>query len=111
VAEEFKLQIPDYGFGTSQIVEIEESATVPGAVCENSSRLEEAGGGDITALFVTASSTEEANKIARGLLEHNLVACVNLIPQVKSVYRWEGNVEESEEVLMIIKVGLSGLES
>ena len=64
------------------------------------------GNGDnqITALFVTASSSEEAKKIAHGLLDRKLVACVNMLPQVTSVYTWEGKVEESQEVMMIIKV-------
>ena len=64
------------------------------------------GSGDnqITALFVTASSSAEAKKIAHGLLDRKLVACVNMLPQVTSVYTWEGKVEESQEVMMIIKV-------
>ena len=67
------------------------------------------GNGDtqITALFVTASSSEEAKKIAHGLLDRKLVACVNMLPQVTSVYTREGKVEESQEVMMIIKVGMS----
>jgi CutA1 divalent ion tolerance protein len=59
---------------------------------------------DVTAIFVTASSEDEAKTIAKGLLERNLVACVNMVPQVTSIYRWEGKIEESKEILMIIKV-------
>jgi periplasmic divalent cation tolerance protein len=51
----------------------------------------------------TAGSKEEAHKIARALVERRLAACVNIIPQVESVYRWQGKVEESQEFLLLIK--------
>lgn len=51
----------------------------------------------------TAGSEEEARKIARHLVEHQLAACVNIIPQIQSVYRWQGKVEESREWLLLIK--------
>jgi uncharacterized protein involved in tolerance to divalent cations len=55
-------------------------------------------------MFVTAPSVEEARRIAQSLLERRLVACVNMVPQVQSMYVWEGKVESSQEVLMMIKV-------
>lgn len=54
-------------------------------------------------MLVTASSNEEAKKIASTLLEKKLIACVNFIPQIESMYEWEGKLETSQEVLMIIK--------
>jgi len=51
----------------------------------------------------TASSKDEARKIARALVERLLATCVNIVPQVSSIYRWEGEVEEAEEWLLIIK--------
>lgn len=51
----------------------------------------------------TAASLEEAERIASSLVEEHLAACVNLIPQIKSIYRWQGELEESSEVLLIIK--------
>jgi periplasmic divalent cation tolerance protein len=51
----------------------------------------------------TAGSEEEARKIARHLVDHQLAACVNIIPQVQSIYRWQGKVEESREWLLLIK--------
>ena len=51
----------------------------------------------------TAGSEEEARKIARHLVHHQLAACVNIIPQVGSIYRWQGKVEESREWLLLIK--------
>jgi len=54
-------------------------------------------------VLTTAGSNVEAQKIARGLIERRLAACVNVIPQVHSLYRWEGKVETSEEHLLLIK--------
>jgi periplasmic divalent cation tolerance protein len=51
----------------------------------------------------TAGSEEEARKIARHLLEHQLAACVNIVPQIESIYRWQGKVESSHEWLLLIK--------
>src|SRR5271168_2099833 len=49
------------------------------------------------------ASAEEAQRIARGLVEKRLAACVNVIAGVQSIYRWKGAVEEEAEVLMVIK--------
>jgi periplasmic divalent cation tolerance protein len=51
----------------------------------------------------TAGSEEEARKIARHLVEHQLAACVNLVPRIESIYRWQGKVESSQEWLLLIK--------
>jgi len=51
----------------------------------------------------TAGSEDEARKIARYLVEKQLAACVNFIPRVESVYRWQGKIESSHEFLMLIK--------
>lgn len=51
----------------------------------------------------TASSEEEARKIARQLVERQLAACVNIVPLIESIYRWQGKVETSREYLLLIK--------
>ena len=51
----------------------------------------------------TAGSEDEARKIAHHLVEHRLAACVNIIPQIESIYRWQGKVESSCEWLLLIK--------
>ncbi len=51
----------------------------------------------------TAGSEEEARKIARQLVDRRLAACVNVVPQIESIYRWQGKVESSQEWLLIIK--------
>jgi periplasmic divalent cation tolerance protein len=57
----------------------------------------------------TAGSEEEAHKIARQLVERRLAACVNIVPQVTSVYRWQGKVEEVREWLLLIKTTAAAL--
>jgi periplasmic divalent cation tolerance protein len=51
----------------------------------------------------TAGSREEAEKIGNALVERRLAACVSIVPQVRSIYRWQGKVEQAEELLLIIK--------
>jgi periplasmic divalent cation tolerance protein len=58
---------------------------------------------DKRVVLSTAASEQEAAKIARHLVECGLAACVNMVPQVTSVYRWKDKVEEAREWLLIIK--------
>ena len=51
----------------------------------------------------TAGSEEEARNIANHLVESRLAACVNIVPQIESVYRWQGKVESGREWLLVIK--------
>lgn len=53
-------------------------------------------------IYVTCPDRETARRIARALLERQLVACANLLP-VESLYRWEGAIEEAQEVAMFLK--------
>lgn len=55
----------------------------------------------------TAGSEDEARKIARHLVEQRLAACVNLVPRIESIYRWQGKVESAQEWLLIIKTTAS----
>jgi periplasmic divalent cation tolerance protein len=54
-------------------------------------------------VFITASSEDEAANIAQTLVESKLAACVNIIRNVRSIYRWQGNIEDNAEVLMVVK--------
>jgi len=54
-------------------------------------------------VLTTCGSLEEARSIAHALVERRLAACVNLVPQIESVYRWKGEVETATEWLLIIK--------
>ena len=55
-------------------------------------------------VLTTTGSREEAAKIAHALVERRLAACVNIVPQIESVYRWQGKVETATEWLLIIKL-------
>src|SRR6478735_8210933 len=54
-------------------------------------------------ILTTAGSQEEAGKIAHALVERKLAACVNIVPRIGSVYRWQGKVETAQEWLLLIK--------
>jgi periplasmic divalent cation tolerance protein len=54
-------------------------------------------------VLITASSMDEAAKLARSLVESKLAGCVNIIKDVRSIYAWKGKVEDESEVLMIAK--------
>jgi len=54
-------------------------------------------------VLTTCGSEEEASRIAQSLVENRLAACVNVIAQVKSIYRWEGKVESAAEWLLVVK--------
>jgi periplasmic divalent cation tolerance protein len=58
---------------------------------------------DFQIVLSTCASREEAERIAHRLVELQLGACVNILPGVQSIYRWQGNVESAAEVLMVIK--------
>ncbi|XP_067609461.1 protein CutA isoform X1 [Pseudorca crassidens] len=59
--------------------------------------------GSVSAAFVTCPNEKVAKEIARAVVEKHLAACVNLIPQITSIYEWKGKIEEDSEVLMMIK--------
>ena len=54
-------------------------------------------------VLMTAGSREEADKIANALVTEMLAACVNVLPGVTSVYRWEGAVQRDQEWLLVAK--------
>jgi periplasmic divalent cation tolerance protein len=58
-------------------------------------------------VLTTAGSQEEARKIAHALIERRLAACVNIVPQIESIYRWQGKVENATEWLLVIKTQAS----
>jgi len=54
-------------------------------------------------VLCTAGSEDEARKIGRHLVEQRLAACVNIVPRIESIYRWQEKVESSTEWLLLIK--------
>jgi periplasmic divalent cation tolerance protein len=55
-------------------------------------------------MYTSTSNINEAKKIANGLVTSKLAACVNIIPQVVSIFEWNNKIDSSDEVLLMIKV-------
>ncbi len=58
---------------------------------------------DLVVVNVTAPNLATAEKLARALVQESLAACCTLVPAVRSIYRWQGEVHEDIEVLLVIK--------
>jgi len=58
---------------------------------------------EVRLVFTTLPSAELAAKLARTLVEEKLAACGNVLPAVRSIYRWKGKVEDENEVLLLLK--------
>jgi periplasmic divalent cation tolerance protein len=58
---------------------------------------------DVILVLVTAPSADKAAELARTLVEEQLAACGNIVPGLRSIYRWEGQLHDEAEVLLILK--------
>ena len=58
---------------------------------------------DAVVVFITTPNREEASELAQMLVEARLAACVQILPRIDSIYRWQGRVERQEEVLLLAK--------
>ncbi len=58
---------------------------------------------DTVVVLVTTPSAEKAAEIARALVEEKLAACGNIVPAIRSIYWWEGKVQDDQEALLILK--------
>jgi len=59
--------------------------------------------GKAVVIFVTTSSSVEAEKIGRTLVKEKLVACANILHPIRSIYRWQGKICDEPEALMVLK--------
>jgi periplasmic divalent cation tolerance protein len=59
--------------------------------------------GRFAVVLVTAGNADEGRRIGRAVVEERLAACVNVVGPIRSIYRWEGVVEEADEHLLVIK--------
>ena len=59
--------------------------------------------GQVLVILVTAINQEEAVRIGEEMVNAKLAACANIIPGIQSIYRWEGKVVKTQEVLLILK--------
>lgn len=69
------------------------------------------GADSFQVVFCTTGSDEQAEAIARALVERRLAACVNIVGQTCSVYRWQGRVVREGEILLVIKTRVSRFEA
>lgn len=58
---------------------------------------------DKIVVLTTCESEDEAERIARSLIEKRVAACVNILPKARSIYRWKGAVEDAQEFVLLIK--------
>jgi len=66
-------------------------------------------GEELKLVMTTCASRELADRLADTLVERRLAACVNVLPGVRSTYRWAGAIEQSDEVLLMIKTAQTEL--
>lgn len=66
---------------------------------------------NICVVFCTCPDEQVAEKLASRLLEQRLAACVNIIPEIRSIYRWNGEINRDAEVLMVIKTAVAAYEA
>jgi periplasmic divalent cation tolerance protein len=59
----------------------------------------------------TVETAEDAERLARDLVDRRLAACVNIVPGIRSVYRWKGRVEAASEQLLVIKTRVERFEA
>lgn len=71
---------------------------------------EASGTAQCIVVLVTVGSRESALRIGRSLVEEHLAACCNVIPGVTSIYRWEGEICEDEELILVLKTRRSQLD-
>jgi len=62
---------------------------------------------DVLLILITTPDRATADLIANALVEERLAACVNIVPGIRSVYRWKGLVEQSDESLLLVKSTMS----
>jgi periplasmic divalent cation tolerance protein len=62
-------------------------------------------------VLCTVGAADDAERLARELIERRLAACVNLVPNLVSIYRWKGRVERDEERLLVIKTTAARFEA
>jgi periplasmic divalent cation tolerance protein len=61
-------------------------------------------------VMMTAASQDEASRIAEVLVSERLAACVQILPESESVYRWQGEVKREKEILLLVKTVRSRFE-
>jgi periplasmic divalent cation tolerance protein len=66
---------------------------------------------DVLVILVTVPDPEKAAEIARALVEERLAACGNVLPGARSIYRWEGKIQDEREALLLLKTSRARFEA
>ncbi len=66
---------------------------------------------DALVVLVTAPSAEQAAALGRALVGERLAACGNVVPSIRSIYRWEGEVRDEPEALLVLKTTRARFEA
>jgi periplasmic divalent cation tolerance protein len=64
----------------------------------------------ISIIYSTTDTLDTAKTIARLLVKEKLVACVHIIPKIKSIYRWKGKIEEANECVLLAKTSVRNVQ-
>lgn len=67
-------------------------------------------GSDVRIVLTTIGGEDAAADLARALVERRVAACVNIVPAVRSIYRWQGAVQDEREVLLVMKATADRLD-
>ncbi len=62
-------------------------------------------------VLCTLANQQDALRIGSAVVEARLAACVNVLPAIRSIYRWKGEIEQADEVLMLIKTTQDGFRA
>lgn len=65
----------------------------------------------IVTIYATFANEEEAGRIARSLVEERLAACANILGPCRSIYRWQGEIEDAQEIAALFKTTASGADA
>lgn len=67
--------------------------------------------GDLRVAYITCNDLSEAERIGRALVGERLAACVNLLPGLRSMYWWQGRIEETPEIILIAKTNAANMDA
>ena len=65
----------------------------------------------VVSVYAIFASAEEAERIGRAVVEARLAACINILPSIRSIYRWKGSIEQADEVAAILKTTAAGADA
>ncbi len=68
-------------------------------------------GTDVRVVLITTPDPETATRLARALVEEGLAACGNILSGLRSIYRWQGNIEDATEALLMLKTTAAQAEA